>query len=242
MRVQIIPFGVFKDYVDTGLLELPTGSTVGDLLGILRERLQAHSIASALLPRIAVSVNAEYANSGITLLEGDQVGLLPPVSGGSAEAAVPAVTYLTREPIQAQALLDSIKQGSDGAVTIFDGIVRDNTRGRRTLYLDYEAYEEMAAKQISDLAHQAIDRFSVRAVTIVHRLGRLQIGETSILILVASAHRAAAFDACRWLIDTLKKTVPIWKKETFADGAVWADGEPFPPELVAGDAPVEHES
>jgi molybdopterin synthase catalytic subunit len=91
----------------------------------------------------------------------------------------------------------------------------------------------MAEKQIADLAGQAIERFGVRAVMLVHRLGRLQIGETSVLITVASAHRGPAFEACRWLIDTLKKTVPIWKKETFADGAVWADGEPFPPELVA---------
>jgi len=126
------------------------------------------------------------------------------------------------------------KQGSDGAVVVFDGIVRDNTRGRRTLYLDYEAYEEMAAKQMAELAAQAVERFGVRGVTLVHRLGRLAIGETSVLIVVASAHRGAAFDACRWLIDTLKKTVPVWKKETFVDGAVWADGEPFPPELVAG--------
>jgi len=115
---------------------------------------------------------------------------------------------------------------------VFDGIVRDNTKGRPTLYLDYEAYEEMAQCQLAELAAQALDRFAVRGVTMVHRLGRLAIGETSVLIVVASAHRGAAFDACRWLIDTLKKTVPIWKKETFVDGAVWADGEPFPAELA----------
>ena len=109
----------------------------------------------------------------------------------------------------------------------------DNTRGRPTLYLDYEAYEEMAAKRIAELSWQAIEQFGVRGVTLVHRLGRLQIGETSVLIVVASAHRGAAFEACRWLIDVLKKTVPIWKKETFQDGDVWAAGEPFPPELAA---------
>ena len=134
--------------------------------------------------------------------------------------------------IGAEAIVAGMKAGGDGAVCVFDGIVRDNTRGRQTLYLDYESYREMALEQMQRLAAEAVERFGVRDVAIVHRLGRLQIGETSVLIVVASAHRGAAFDACRWLIDTLKKTVPIWKKETFADGAVWADGEPFPAELA----------
>jgi molybdopterin synthase catalytic subunit len=130
-------------------------------------------------------------------------------------------------------MVAEIKAGGDGAVCVFDGIVRDNTRGRRTLYLDYEAYREMALEQMRQLADEAVTRFGVRDVAMVHRLGRLQVGETSVLIAVASAHRAAAFDACRWLIDTLKKTVLIWKKETFVDGAIWADGEPFPEEIVS---------
>ena len=136
------------------------------------------------------------------------------------------------DPIDAEAIVAEIKAGSDGAVCVFDGIVRDNTRGRQTLYLDYEAYREMALAQMHQLSAQAVERFGVRDIALVHRLGRLAIGETSVLIVIASAHRAAAFDGCRWLIDTLKKTVPIWKKETFADGAVWADGEPFPDELA----------
>lgn len=129
--------------------------------------------------------------------------------------------------------LEEIKSATDGAVCVFDGIVRDNTRGRQTLFLDYEAYEEMALSQMRSLAAEALAKFAIRDVALLHRLGRLEVGETSVLIVVASAHRAAAFDACRWLIDTLKKTVPIWKKEHFADGVVWAAGEPFPEELVA---------
>jgi molybdopterin synthase catalytic subunit len=129
-----------------------------------------------------------------------------------------------------------IKAGADGAVCVFDGIVRDNSRGRKTLYLDYEAYREMALEQMRGLAAEAVTTFGVRDVTLVHRLGRLVVGETSVLIVVASAHRGAAFDACRWLIDTLKKTVPIWKKEQFVDGAIWADGEPFPETLALGQA------
>jgi molybdopterin synthase catalytic subunit len=135
---------------------------------------------------------------------------------------------LTHDIIDTKAITDALKAGEDGAVTIFDGIVRNNTKGRQTLYLDYTAYDAMALQQMQALANEAITRFSVRDVAIVHRLGRLQIGETSILIAVASAHRGATFDASRWLIDTLKQQVPIWKKEVFVDGAVWAPGEPFP--------------
>ena len=125
-------------------------------------------------------------------------------------------------------VLAAIKAGQDGAVCVFDGVVRNNTRGRQTLYLDYEAYREMALNQMNALAAEAVTRFGVREVALLHRLGRLHVGETSVLIAVASAHRGAAFDACRWLIDTLKQQVPIWKRETFVDGTVWADGEPFP--------------
>jgi molybdopterin synthase catalytic subunit len=140
--------------------------------------------------------------------------------------------------IPSHELLDGLKAAPDGAVVLFDGIVRDNTRGRRTLYLVYEAYEAMALEQMRSLAEEALTRFAVRDVVLVHRLGRLEIGETSVLIAVASAHRGAAFEACRWIIDTLKKTVPIWKKEHFVDGAVWADGEPFPEAIVPVAAPV----
>jgi molybdopterin synthase catalytic subunit len=236
MRVQLVPFGVLKDSLSDTALNLPQHATVADLLGLLRGQLSANPAAAGLLSRIAVSVNAEYAQADQILKEGDLVGLLPPVSGGGRSA------WLTREPIAASELIARAKQGSDGAVVVFDGIVRNNTRGRRTLHLDYEAYEEMAGRQMESLVAQALDRFAIREATIVHRLGRLEIGETSVLILVASAHRGAAFDACRWLIDTLKTTVPIWKKETFTDGAVWADGEPFPAELVPDAAVPEQAS
>ena len=142
-------------------------------------------------------------------------------------------TTLTRQPIDGAKIIADARQGEDGAVVVFEGIVRNETRGRQTLYLDYEAYEEMAVRQMEDLARCARSQFGVRHVTMVHRLGRLQVSESRILIVVASAHRAQAFEACRWLIDTVKKTVPIWKKETFVDGAVWADGEPFPDGVAA---------
>jgi molybdopterin synthase catalytic subunit len=138
---------------------------------------------------------------------------------------------ITDDVIPAAEIAEEIKAGADGAVCVFDGIVRDNTRGRETLYLDYEAYREMALEKMRALGEEAREKFGVRDVALVHRLGRLYVGETSVLIVVASAHRGAAFDACRWLIDTLKKTVPIWKKEQFVDGAIWADGEPFPSDI-----------
>jgi len=141
---------------------------------------------------------------------------------------------LTRERIDAAGIVAEAKAAEDGAVLVFDGMVRNHTRGREALFLEYEAYEEMALTQMRVLAAEAIAKFGVREVSIVHRLGRLEVGETSVLIVVASAHRAAAYEASRWLIDTLKKTVPIWKKEHFVDGAVWADGDPFPEEMTSG--------
>jgi molybdopterin synthase catalytic subunit len=193
---------------------------------------------------IAVSVNAEYAVAAQVLRDGDEVGLLPPVSGGAAGKIPdePVVTALTRDVIDSGPLIASAKRGEDGAVVVFDGIVRNHSRNRETVYLDYEAYEEMALKQMGALAREAIPRFGVRHVTLVHRLGRINVGETSVLIVVASAHRAPAFDACRWIIDTLKKTVPIWKKETFVDGAVWAAGEPFPESIAVNGPESAHGS
>ncbi len=244
MRVQVVPFGVLKDWLGSSAatVELPDGASVADLLERLRATLPSHAPANGLRG-IAVSVNAEYARAAHILHNGDEVGLLPPVSGGATPAAdaqdqsgeeQTVIVALTRERIDAEKLSAAAKHAEDGAVVVFDGIVRNNSRGRRTLHLDYEAYEEMAVRQMRQLANQARGRFTVRHVTIVHRLGRLEIGETSILIVVASAHRSAAFEACRWLIDTIKHTVPIWKKETFEDGAVWAPGDPFPDALALG--------
>ena len=239
MHVRILPFGVLKESLgaEPFALDLPGGATVSDLLA----RLGVHSPLVESLG-IAVSVNAEYADRARILRENDEVGLLPPVSGGAEpeRSRDAALVHLTREAIDSDSLIRAAKKGEDGAVVVFDGIVRNNSRGRRTLHLDYEAYESMADKQMRALAQEALGKFGVRQVVIVHRLGRLQVGETSVLIVVASAHRAQAYEASRWLIDTLKKTVPIWKKETFVDGAVWADGEPFPAEYgVGGRAPED---
>jgi MoaE-MoaD fusion protein len=135
---------------------------------------------------------------------------------------------LTRSPIAAEALIDQVRAAGDGAIVTFDGCVRNHSHGRRTLYLEYEAYELMALEKIREISSQLHEKFAIDRVAMVHRLGRLEIGETSVFIAISAAHRAAAFEACRWAIDTLKRTVPIWKKEFFEDGAIWADGE-LPP-------------
>ena len=232
MRVRVLFFGMLKDRMgkSSDLLELPDGASIRDLLAHYETEVPR---LKESLPALAVAVNQVYASPEAKLKAGDEVALLPPVSGGSANETVQPARYasIVRNPIDSQQVLNSIKRGEDGAALVFEGVVRDQSRGRKTRYLEYEAYEEMALQQMESLAAQALTQFQIRDVAIVHRLGHLEIGETSVLIAVASAHRAAGFDACRWLIDSLKRTVPIWKKEYFEDGAVWGDGEPFPTEI-----------
>jgi molybdopterin synthase catalytic subunit/molybdopterin converting factor small subunit len=236
MEVRILFFGVLKDLAGRGsdLLNLPEDTTLRDVFIHYEKSIPR---LSDLAASIAISINQEFAGLDAKLKGGDEIAFLPPVSGGLKDppsdkpARGRGYSSIVRDRISTQTVLGELKQPSDGAAIVFEGVVRDHTRGRRTLYLHYEAYEEMALKQMDVLAEQALQQFSIRDVVMVHRLGRLEIGETSVLIVVASAHRAAAFDACRWLIDTLKRTVPIWKKEYFEDGAVWADGESFPSEI-----------
>jgi len=138
------------------------------------------------------------------------------------------LVQIVRQPIDPLALMNHVRGPGDGAVAGFDGCVRDNSTGRSTLYLEYEGYEPMARVKMLEICAQMREKFAIHRVAIVHRLGRLEIGETSVFIAVSAPHRGPAFEACRYAIDTLKRIVPIWKKEFFADGAVWADGE-IPP-------------
>jgi molybdopterin converting factor subunit 1 len=242
MRIRVLLFGQLKDMLGRAedSVDLEPGAKLSHLVEHYAQRVpQFRAFAGS----IALSVNQEYAHASAALKEGDEVGLLPPVSGGKSPVEGTATTSITlqsehcaivRERIDIAKIREEVANPEDGAAVVFDGVVRNNTRGRRTLYLDYEAYEAMALNEMEKLAQAALERYKIRDVRAVHRLGRLEIGESSIVIAVASAHRGAAFDACRWLIDTLKKTVPIWKKEYFEDGAVWADGEPFPEDIRAG--------
>ena len=226
MRVRVLFFGQLKDIVGVSQEEadLSEGARVEDLFERYGRRFPR---LAEFRPSIAASVNQEYAAWRAPLAAGDEVAFLPPVSGGQMEATVAEedIFQLVRQPIVPREILENLKAPQDGALVVFDGFVRDNYKGQPTQYLIYEAYEPMAYAKMREIGAQMRERFSIHRLAIVHRLGRLEIGETSVLIAVGSPHRAAAFDACRYAIDTLKRTVPIWKKEHFVGGAVWAEGE-----------------
>jgi molybdopterin synthase catalytic subunit len=184
------------------------------------------------------AVNQEYVHENLgdlAMRNGDELAVFPPVSGGSAGGGsagiLPASTYpndffeLTTDPIDVGAVARKVILPECGATVTLDGYAREWTRGRRTLYLVYEAYAPMAQRELERLGREAHSRFEIAHVGIVHRTGRLEIGETSVVIAVSAPHRRAAFEACEWAIRELKRTVPIWKKEIFEDGEVWVDGE-----------------
>ena len=233
MRVHVLFFGQLKEI--TGVTEedaeLSEGARVEDLFERYGRRFPK---LAEFRPSIAASVNQEYAGWRAPLSTGDEVAFLPPVSGGQQAAVADDIFLLVREPIVSRELLENLKAPEDGAVVVFDGFVRNNFKGRRTLYLEYEAYEPMAYAKMREIGAQIRTKFQIHRLAIVHRLGRLEIGDTSVLIAVSSPHRGAAFDACRYAIDTLKRAVPIWKKEYFAGGAVWAEGELPSQQAISG--------
>jgi MoaE-MoaD fusion protein len=227
MRVRVLFFGQLKDIVGRAedAADLGEGERVEDLFARYGQR---YPELARFRSSVVASVNQAFADWRSPLASGDEVAFLPPVSGGSEAAGVERrrqFVELVREPIRVAELVAELKLPEDGAVAVFEGIARNHSGGRKTLYLEYEAYESMALAKLRELAETMRARFAVDCVSLVHRLGRLDIGETSVFIGVSAAHRGAAFDACRFGIDTLKKTVPIWKKEYFEDGAVWAEGE-----------------
>ena len=173
---------------------------------------------------IVMALDQQFASYNTPVAGAVEIAMLPPVSGGSNPS--PSNNYaLTREPIDTAALAHQVAASSDGAVVTFEGIVRDNTKGRRTLYLDYEGYEPMALHIMEELGTRIQGTHAIGQIAIVHRLGRMKIGEASVAIAVSAPHRRPAFEAALEAIDTLKRTVPIWKKEYFEDGEVWVEGE-----------------
>ena len=232
MRVRVLFFGQLKDIVGVAQedAELSDGARVEDLFERYGRRFPKLAEFRA---SIAASVNQEYVGWRSPLASGDEVAFLPPVSGGEHTAVVEDIFQIVREPIRASELVESLKAPDDGAVVVFDGFVRNNFKGRRTLHLEYEAYEPMALAKMREIGAHIRANFPIHRLLMVHRLGRLEIGETSVLIAVSSPHRRAAFDACRYAIDTLKRAVPIWKKEFFAGGAAWAEGEVASQEAIS---------
>jgi molybdopterin synthase catalytic subunit len=177
-----------------------------------------------------VARNQEFADAGEKLREGDEVAFLPPVSGGcnapELETAEGGHYFaLVRHTIDTRALVARLLTGAEGAVVTFEGTARNHTKGRATRFLDYECYEPMALKEMARIGRELAATHQVERVAMVHRLGRLMIGETSVAVIVTAAHRRAAFEAALDGIDRLKKVVPIWKKEQFVDGEVWVEGE-----------------
>src|SRR5271154_918921 len=232
MRVRVLFFGQLKDIAGVSQedAELSEGARVEDLYERYARRFPR---LADFRPSVAASVNQEYAEWRAALSSGDEVAFLPPVSGGQQTAISDDIILLVRDPIQPREILLNLKAFEDGAAVVFDGFVRNNFRGQRTLYLEYEAYEAMALAKMREIGAQIRAKFQIHRLAIVHRLGRLEIGETSVLIAISSAHCGAAFDACRYAIDTLKRSVPIWKKEYFAGGAVWAEGEVASQEAIS---------
>jgi molybdopterin synthase catalytic subunit len=221
MQVRLLFFASIKDIVGARQIdvEIPNGSTVGQLLGLLEEKY----------PRIAgyrsillTSVNEEYAKPDTTIADGDEVAIFPPVSGGAIQSEFYRITH---DAIDARAIASQLQRPEAGAICIFEGIVRNNSKGKTTRYLEYEGYETMALAKMEEIGMFVRQAWEIDAVGIVHRLGRLEIGETSVAIIITSAHRRASFDACEYAIDRLKKIVPIWKKEFFEDGEVWIEGQ-----------------
>jgi MoaE-MoaD fusion protein len=220
MTVKVLFFGRAHDLTGFGeeFVEIPEGE---NLEGLWRRYARRFPRLSEMGNALLAAVNQEIAEGSRPLREGDEVAFMPPVSGGTSEDFY----ALTREPIPTTELAQQLKAPRDGAVVVFEGIVRDHSGGRRTLYLEYEAYESMALRKMEEIGQEAKQKFPIDRIGVIHRLGRLEIGETSVAILVTSGHRRAAFEACHYAIDRLKQIVPIWKKEFFEDGAVWVEGE-----------------
>ena len=218
-----------------------------DIVGRSQESLEVESGSSletifehysSRFPRLrnlrastVIALNQQFTQGSTAVSEGDEVALLPPVSGGSSAYLLEQTDdegnlfALTRQAIDSKLVVDRIMRGEDGAYVDFVGVVRNNTKGRRTLYLDYEGYESMAIQVMASLGRAIKANHSIGRIAMVHRLGRMEIGEASVAVIVTSPHRKAAFEAALEGINRLKKTVPIWKKEYFADGEVWVEGE-----------------
>ena len=229
MRVKVLFFGVLKDLTGHSeqVLDLAAGTTMGSLFESCFHGFETlrDKRSSILFAR-----NREFTSADTELADNDEVAFLPPVSGGSQpEPLVPDsdghLFAITRLPIDTRSLVELLQRPEDGAVTVFEGIVRNNTKGRATSYLEYECYEQMALPMMGRIGREIAAQFAIGHLGIVHRLGRLEIGEASVVIVATAPHRKPAVDAAFEGINRLKKEVPIWKKEFFGDGAVWVDGE-----------------
>ena len=228
MHVRVLFFGMLKELVGgpSDEADFPPGA---DLRAVFERYASRHPRMRELAGSIVVARNREFAEISTPLAEGDEVAFLPPVSGGACAIShiAEAGHYfaLTRHAIDTRALAARLLTGAEGAMVTFEGKVRNHTGGRATLCLDYECYEPMALKMMAQIGLALAAGREIERIAMMHRLGRMLIGDTSVVILVTAAHRRPAFEAALEAIDRHKKRVPIWKKEHFLDGEVWVEGE-----------------
>ena len=223
MNVRVVLFAKPRELVGQPNVELalPTGATAADAWSQLSSRYDLGP-----LPRsFRCAVNSEYAGWDDPLKEGDELAVIPPVSGG-AIGERHGLVVLSEEPLDPAAIAQRVRGDGDGALVVFEGVVREHSRGKQVRALVYEAYGSMARKQIEQLADEASRRWPISNLAVVHRTGTLKVGEVSVVIAVAAPHRGEAFDACEWLIDEVKHTVPIWKKEIYTEGEAWIEDRP----------------
>ena len=214
MKIRVKLFAVVKDVVGQRevVVDLPEGTTAGSLLErFIAEHPRLRELGSSLV----LAVNREYAEPGRVLAEGDEVAFIPPVSGGLD------LYEITESPLSLDRLAVAVGQNTSGAVATFLGIVREFARGRQVLYLEYDAYPEMATAVMRRIGDEIRARWPVNRIAVVHRIGRLAIGEASVAIAVSSPHRREALQACAYAIERVKEIVPVWKKEVWTDGAEW---------------------
>jgi len=230
VRVKVLFFGMLRDIVGRAeeQIEMENGAR---LQSVFERYASEFPRLKELASSIVLACNHQFCDRSVTIHDGDEIAFLPPVSGGTGryihEISDDAGHFfaLTREPIQTATIARELLRGEDGAVVNFEGVVRNNTKGRATKFLDYECYEPMAVKTMAQIGLEIAQSFAIGRIAMVHRLGRMQIGEASVVVIVTAPHRKPAFEAALEGINRLKRLVPIWKKEHFADGEVWVEGE-----------------
>ena len=222
IHVHLKLFGSLREAMGaSGLeVELAVGATVADLRSWLAQR---SPLVEKLGDRLAASVNLEIAGADEVLEEGDEVAFLPPVAGGDGARDASKRCTISDQPLSEAEVIARVEGPDAGGIVSFIGAVRDHARGHSIEYLEYEAYPEMAEREMEKIADDEAERWPGARVAIAHRVGHLEIGDAAVVVVAASAHRAEAFEACRFAIDTLKVRVPIWKREVATDGAYWVD-------------------
>ena len=225
MQITVLFFAGLKDRAGVSKIsvQVAEGATVADAI----KGAQAASESDWTVPTaIMTAVNEEYADRDLKLADGDELALIPPVSGGIDEANDADYVLITDDPLDSEAVSARVRAAGDGAIVIFEGVTRDHNEGRGVEYLEYEAYRPMADNKIREIIAEMRDKFDVDLISIAHRTGRVDIGEKSMVVAVSAEHRRPAFEAALYFVDRLKEIVPIWKKEHFDGGEVWINDTP----------------